>query len=335
VFAFPATPDASIHFSGAETYIYRLTLTTGGFADHALPLATARAAPGPVEVVGWNISDSARKRPVPTPAAGDDTAQLLAPGAANPVRIRLEPHPVLAAPALGGAPAPFSVTGKIETPGGAAECVVAGRKGVSLSIQVESRSLGLLVNPVVRVLDAGRKQIARAEPAKLHADTVLSFTPPADGPYTVAVSDMYGGGGDRFTFLLRVLTSEPDYDLSVAADRFAVPPGKSLDVPVKIARRNGFAGPVEVTAEGLPDGVKLEVKPPAGKADPNTVTVTLTAADKPGTGGAFRLVGRVKDQPRLTRTARAALPDFEEATADLWVTITGVVPKDPPKKRKR
>ncbi|MDB5313105.1 MAG: hypothetical protein JWO38_7307 [Gemmataceae bacterium] len=335
VFAFPASPDASIHFAGAETYVYRLTLTTGGFADHPLPLAVSRADPGPVEVVGWNIPDAARKVPLPAPVVGDDSLQLSVPGVANPVRVRLEPHPAWGVvPPPKPAPPPFSVTGGVEKPGGAAEYLVAGRKGVPLTVQVESRSLGLFVNPVVRVLDAGQKPIARSEPAKLHGDTTLSFIPPADGPYTVAVGDLYGGGGARFVFLLRVLTPEPDYDLSVAADRFTVPPGKSVDIPVKIARRDGFALPVEITAEGLPEGVKLEVKPPAGKADPNTVTVALTA-DKPGISGAFRLVGRVKDQPRLTRSARAAVPDFEEATADLWVTVSDAPAAQPPPKKKK
>ena len=66
-------------------------------------------------------------------------------------------------------------------------------------------------------------------------------------------------------------------------------------------------------SKGLPEGVKFEVKPPAGKADPNTVTVTLTA-EKPASGP-FRLVGHGHDKdgpPKFTRTARA---DHTEPTA--------------------
>src|SRR5262249_50536920 len=39
VFAFPATPDSSIRFAGGSAFVYRLTLTTAGFLDHAFPLA--------------------------------------------------------------------------------------------------------------------------------------------------------------------------------------------------------------------------------------------------------------------------------------------------------
>ena len=39
LFAFPSVPDASVRLAGGERFIYRLTLTTVGFAEHAWPLA--------------------------------------------------------------------------------------------------------------------------------------------------------------------------------------------------------------------------------------------------------------------------------------------------------
>ena len=154
------------------------------------------------------------------------------------------------------------------------------------------------------------------------------------GDYSVAVSDLYSGGGPRHAFLLRVLVPEPDYDLSVAADRFAIPPGKSLDFPVKLNRKNGFAKPVEIVAVGLPEGVKFEVKPQAGKADPNNIVISLFT-EKAGISGAFRLIGKVKDDPALARTARVLLPGFEESTADLWLTASDSPVSPPvPKKKK-
>ncbi len=95
LFAFPATPDSSIRFAGGETYIYRLTLTTGGFADHALPLAVSRADPGTVSVKGWNIPPDARQLTVqPEPAA--DTVVLWHPKLANTIPVLLELHSCLA-----------------------------------------------------------------------------------------------------------------------------------------------------------------------------------------------------------------------------------------------
>ncbi|MBA4067588.1 MAG: pre-peptidase [Isosphaera sp.] len=333
VFAFPATPDSAVRLAGADTFVYRLTLTTGGFADFPVPLAVQAGGPRRVALEGWNLPPAAREVKIDAVPPDRPHLTLCPPGVANPVRVRVEPHPCFD-PAPGPDPLapPFSATVRVDAAGKEATVKVAAKKGVPLAVRAEGRSLGLAADPVVRVLGAGGEQLARAEPPKLHGDTALSFTPPADGVYTLAVADLAGGGGPRHAVLLRVAAPEPDYELAVAADRFAVPPGGSLAVPVKVTRRGGFAKPVEVVAEGLPAGVTTEVKPPAGKADPNTVTVILSGGAA-GAGGPFRLVGRVAGEPLLTRPARAAVPELDDPVADLWVSVTAApVPPTPKKK---
>jgi hypothetical protein len=333
LFAFPAMPDASIRFSGGETYVYRLMLTTSWFADFAVPLAIERKkGTQRVELMGWNALSEGRELPIDAMKSSEPFLTLFDPKLANTVRLRVEPHPtfgVSKALSKEGKPftPPFSLTGQIERAGGDARISFLGKKGQTLSVQVESRTFGLAINPVVRVLDSEKKQLARGEPGNLHADTTLAFTPTADGTYTIAVSDLYSGGGPRHAFLLRVLPSEPDYDLTVTTDRFTVTPGKPTTIPVKITRKSGFTKPVEVEAERLPEGVKLETTTPA-KPDPGTITLSLTA-EKP-VSGSFRLIGKVKDEPKLTRGVRAPLTEFEDTTFDLWLTVASMAL--PPKK---
>lgn len=322
VYAFPAAPDASIRHFGSDACVYRLTLTTGPFADHAVPLAVSAGAAS-VGAEGWNLTPEAGKLAFTAGRPGDPFGAARSPDSARAVRVRAEPHPTYGPGASGELKPPFSATGRIDKAGGEARFVVSAKKGRSLALQAESRSLGLAANPVVRILDGQEKQLGRAEPAKLNGDTVLPFSPPADGQYTIAVSDLYAGGGPRHAFLLRVL-SEPNYELTVAADRFTVAPGAPVTIPVKVNRTLGFAKPVEVRAEGLPAGVKLETTRPA-KPDPNTITLTLTG-DQP-CSGTFRLVGFVKDEPALERTARFSSPEFDEPIADLWVTVTAPAKK--------
>jgi hypothetical protein len=328
VYAFPSTPDSSIRYFGSDACVYRLTLTTGAFADYAIPLALGPDRKS-VHVEGWNRPPSLL---APPRESGQTSATLFDDRLANPLRLRAEPHPALVR-LRGDRPTPavvppVSVSGRIETRGDTSQIDFHGEKGQPLSIQVESRSLGLAVNPVVRVSDAEGKPLARAEPGKLNGDTVLAFTPPADGVYALAVEDLYRGGGPRHAFLVRIL-SEPDYELTVAADRFALTPGKPTTVTVKVTRVRGFKSDVEVIAEGLPEGVKAEVTKPA-KPDPNAVTLSLTAES--AASGPFRVVGKVKDEPKLTRAARFALTEFEETTADLW--LAPAVQEAPPKKKK-
>ncbi|HEY1192353.1 MAG TPA: PPC domain-containing protein [Gemmata sp.] len=320
VYAFPAQPDASIRYFGSEACVYRLTLTTGPFPDFAVPLAV-----GPerktVQLEGWNLPTTRKPVSAPLRGPGETHTTAFDPQFGSALRVRLEPHATAALSRDDKPRPPFlppvSVTGRIDA-NGSPRIAFRGKKGQPLLLQVESRALGLAVNPVLAVLDNDLKQLARADPPKINSDTALAFTPPADGVYHASVEDLYRGHGPRHVFLLRIL-SEPDYDLTVAADRFTIGPGKPTTIPVKVNRKFGFTKPVVVTAEGLPASVKVEVTRPA-KPDPNTVTLSLTA-DAPFSGS-FRLIGTVPDAPALTRTARFTAPEFDEPVADLWLTVT-------------
>jgi hypothetical protein len=90
LFAFPAVPNSAIRLAGAEDYVYRLTLTTGGFIDHAFPLAVERSKPGEVDLHGWNIPGTARKI---TLAMDELEEVVLAPAPfAGAARVGREPH---------------------------------------------------------------------------------------------------------------------------------------------------------------------------------------------------------------------------------------------------
>ena len=45
IFAFPETPNSSIRYAGGNDYLYRLTLTTGPYLHHTLPLAFKPGSP--------------------------------------------------------------------------------------------------------------------------------------------------------------------------------------------------------------------------------------------------------------------------------------------------
>ena len=317
VFAFPAAPDTTIRFAGGEAYVYRLTLTAGGFADFPVPLAVAKPD-GAVALEGWNLPTDL-KPAVSPPRPGDPFRTLFHPTLANAVRVRVEPHPTFAAPPAAPPAAPVSFTGRVPERG-YSDFAFTGKKGVPLAVEVESRTLGLAVNPAVRVLDSAGKEVARGEPPSANGDTALSLTPAADGVYTARVADLYAGGGKRFAYLLRVTPAVPDFALTATADRFAVAPEKSVDIAIKVARKHGFAKPVEVVAEGLPADAKLEVKPakPDAKPDPNALTLTLTAGKAPFSGP-LRLVGTAATPRPVTAPLAAESPD---STADLWLTVT-------------
>ncbi len=325
LFAFPATPDSGIRFAGGDSFIYRLTLTSRGFLDLTFPLAVSRDGPREVAAVGPNVPDAARLLTVP----GDDGrdvrrvwhAQLA--GTAE-VRVVSGPAAVESDPADPARPQEIpdrgAISGRIDPPGDRDTFRLALKKGERRVVRVESRALGLPLDPVLRLTDAAGKPLADADDAGGGRDPELPFTAPADGEYRVLVHDLNDRGGPRFAYLLRVLAPEPDFSLSLAADRFDAIPGKETSVVVAIDRKDGFSGAIEVVAEGLPDGVMAApVTSKAGDATARTVTLTLSA-DGCAHPGPFRVVGKASGGPPV-RVAGAAIASFAEKTDRPWLTI--------------
>ncbi len=319
-FAFPAQPDASIRFMGAETYVYRLTLTTGGFADHAFPLAVTRATPGEVSLVGWNIPATARKLAV-KPAEEQDSIALFHPQVANPVRLRVEPHAILIQDRANdrrhpqAISLPATVSGRLEQNGAVHAYRFEAKKGQKLTFQAEAQTLGFPLNPVLRLTDASGKTLVRAEAANLGFDPELAFTVPRDGKYQVELRDLHARGGPRHLYRLRALFAAPDFELKLAADRFTLTTGKPLVIPIAIEHRNGFNGEVGIIAEGLPEGVTAMV---TGNAAAKSVTLRLSGTR--AVAAPFRITGRSKGSDQRQRLAQAPIAPFNTWTTYLWLT---------------
>jgi len=325
-YAFPAAPDSTIAFAGGELFIYRLTITTGPFIEHAFPLAVPRDKPGEVDLVGWNIPDAMRK--VAVTALDSTQATAFHAQAANTTAVLLEPHPttVKTKTSDGKDPQtlslPTTVSGIVDMPRTPDRYQFAAKKGQKLTFQLEARSLGFALSGVLRLMDASGKVLARAEePApeqKGPRDAVLTFTAPQDGTYRIEVADLNGEAGPRYVYCLRALVVQPDYQLTLAADRFSLMPGKTLDIPITVERREGFAADIEIVVESLPQGVTAT--PLKIKAGDKTANVRLSADANAASSGSIRVVGKVDGKPEWTRTATIAQAIMK--VPYIWLTVT-------------
>jgi hypothetical protein len=327
-FAFPATPDSGIRFAGGEAFVYRLTVTTGGYADYPWPLAVSRAKPGRVELVGWNLPPSRLR----LSALDRDEESLVHPANANAPRVRVEPHACAIKPA-GSEPfaitPPMTVSGRLAHPKAADVFTFTAVKGDKLNFRVEARALGLPLVAGLHLSDAAGKELAKTDPPGFDKDAELAFTAPQDGNYRLTVRDYYENGGPRYVYRLRVTRPEPDFAVALKADRFTIEAGKLLDIAGTLQRLNGFTGDVDLSAEGLPPGV--EVIPPDPAAKPGSPpTLRLSAkADAKGSGP-LRIVARPRVwPPNFTRAATAPLADLGISAADLWLTVTRPAEKKP------
>jgi hypothetical protein len=328
LFAFPSQPDSSINFAGGDNYHYRLTLTTGPFVDHTLPLAVTGGTGADLTLAGWNLpSTAARLEPAvdlwreswfwqPPNAEGFlplrlvDHASLVVAPSASPET----PQPVTV---------PVSLTGEFESPRDVDAVAIEAKKGQRLEIKVASESLGYEADPVVAVVDAAGKSLAENDDGRRNErDAAVSFTAPADGTYQVQIRDLHGRGGVRMVYACTISEGSPDYTLSIAAGSYRVAPEMTVEVPVTINRTGGFKDEIEIAAVGLPAGVTAEVVKSPGEGDASKSVKLLLKAAADAQSGPLRIVGKSAGTPPRERTA---MFESTQGTAkflhrDLWLS---------------
>lgn len=347
LFAFPSTPDSTIAYHGGANCLYRLTLTTGPFVTHAVPLAVSRENPGEVDAVGWNVPPGTRLPVVPFGAmrlAEQPELEVLdelrkppergfgfafAPSLAGDARVRLTPWPALSAPVVPDPENPLlltlptSVTGRLARSGQSDSYRVALQKDQAVVVSVESRSLNLALDPVLSIKDPSGSVVSDVDDTGPNRDLATAFTASKDGDYRLTVSDRFRQGGERHFYLLTVRPEEPDFELSATSDAITVTPDKTAEVQVKIARRKspaGAIGPITIEPTGLPEGVTA----PAVVSETSGATATTVKLQFSTTGPAFsgplRIVGRASQPKELERVTRT--PAKLGATFDtFWLTV--------------
>ena len=79
------------------------------------------------------------------------------------------------------------------------------KKGDTVSIDIVASRMGSKLDPVLRVLDAQKREMAFCEDASGAArDCRLQFRPPASGEYVLEVRDIAYGGGPEYFYRLRL-----------------------------------------------------------------------------------------------------------------------------------
>ena len=334
LFAFPSTPDQRIRFAGGDAFIYRLTLTTGGFLDHVFPLTVSQDSPTQVTAIGSNIPETDRTVTISNheklgvfslfhPVLPGNTKLRCV--TTNSV-VEVEPNDLAQPQELLDRD---SMSGRIDPPGEWDVFAINLKKGEKHIFSLESRTLGLPLDAVLQVLDADGKTLAETDDVGNSRDPELAFTPPSDGKYRVVVRDLNGRGGQHYAYLFRALIPEPEFTLSLPADKFDVIVGKTTKVVVNIARNREFTDTIDVIAEDLADGV-VATTARSRQSDASAKSVTLEfRAEGRSQSGPIRIVGRSADGKSRPRIAGGQIPGFEAQTDRPWLTI---LPAAEPKK---
>lgn len=324
----------NFNLAGGEDHVYRLTVTDGPFLDYAFPPGIQQGVTSEVTLHGWNLPGESLKHTVEsserryTTQIHDSANQVTLPVGHIKETQEREPNDVVDAPqVVDGA---VVINGRFQTPGDVDVFRFPAQKGERLVVRVESERLGFPADAVLQVLKSDGQLIRETDDVRPSRDPQYLFTAPADGEYMLSVRERAGRGGPRFVYRLHLGPQKPSLRLTVKAGEFAIVPGETLTIPVRVEPVDGFDQEVELAATDLPEGVTVEpVKHVAKKA--GNVSLKLEALPDAGfTSGPFRIIARstaAESQPveltaaRLT-TSGALPPD----SVSLWLAVSPRVP---------
>jgi hypothetical protein len=263
-------------------------------------------------------------------------------GTSNPVMIGVATAPIIleqepneAGPTSQKITVPCEYVGQFQRPGDQDSVIFQVEKGSAWWIEVLSERLGRSTDPHfvlqrVTINDKGEESAADLlesdDPGvnlgglafnTTTEDPVLQFTAPDNGTYRVILVDQFYRGDPRKVYRLSIRQPAPEFQL-VAVPHFPAAPNTPLGVwtpllrkggtemfDVLAYRRDGFGGEIQLSVEGLPEGVTAS--PATIGAGQNVTSLVLTAADTAAEwSGEIQIIGKARvGDAEMVRQARA------------------------------
>jgi hypothetical protein len=259
-----------VRYEGNQYWEYSIEAAARPFVEAAYPLAVARGQAAPLSLFGHFLPQPATVFNVPSDLPlGPVQARLpLDGGLANPVPLFVSDLPIVSETVESNdAPAsaqlvsvPCSVNGRIDIDSDLDHFAFAAKKGEAFSFEIVSRRLQTSLDSQLRVLNEKGQQLAVNDDLRRgkrgSADSWLeNWSAPADGTYALEVRDVHLRGGSAFPYVLNITRAKPYFELYLDTDKTQIAAGTHGALFVKVERKNGFTGEVQLAVEGLPAGV--------------------------------------------------------------------------------
>lgn len=286
-----------VRYTGNQFWRYSIEISDRPYVSNVFPLGVAPGAEIQGELIGYRIpADAAATLTVPADARLGPAWLSLSLGAdrTNPAPVIISNLPMAREAAENnnapsGAQAiavPAGVNGRIETDGDIDCYVFEAKKGEQFSFEIAARRQQSALDSHLRVLNEKGQQLQLNDDMQVgkrrYADSGLdAWTAPADGKYVIEVRDLHLRGGPPFVYFLQVTRSEPFFELYADTDKTPLAPGVSGVIFVRVARKNGFQEPIQLSVAGLPPGVTAECGRILGGKAQDGCIVLHAAADAP------------------------------------------------------
>ncbi len=334
-----------IQYRGGDGYHYRLRLGDFPVVSTPYPLGVQRGQAAKIAFAGLSAADVPAQDvtiPATTPLGwaaisgkrpnGKSSGFALLRVNDQPEAVEAEPNDELAKATrveLG-----HSINGRFEKAGDQDFFVFAAKKGQAVTFTGMTQRPGAPTSLLLRVLNKTGGQIAAKEDFG-GSDCVVPATFPEDGDYYVAVEELHRRGGPAHSYRIEVTPTAPDFSLAASANTINIGALSTANVTITATRAN-YAGPIQITATGLPEGV-VSVPTVMGPGV-NTVVLTIRSAADAATSKAIpvTIVGTAKIGDKdVTATAdtngalRAAFANVQWAPQNLTNDVSLAVGKKP------
>ena len=321
-----------------QPYIYRLTITDGPWVEQTYPLGVQRGAKTALQLLGQQLP--AGPVTIDVAAGANNTigrTLKIAAGETNVFALAVSDHPNVLETDKNNTPRtaqavtlPAVLNGRIETVGDTDHWEFEAKKDQSLVMDLQAARLGSSLDAKVSVLDATGKQVTGGEDGKGSSDPTFTFKAPADGKFTVVVSEQERGrGGPRFAYRLEIappVQAGPGFQLKLPVDSLSVQRNAEVKIKINVERTGGFNEEIPLVVENLPAGVTVtgggaipkgknvvELKLKAAKdarvtVQPVTVTGRARVGEAEVTSRAILAAGTIHDTVRDTLMVAVAVP---------------------------
>ncbi len=310
-----------VDFRGDRSLTYRFTVAAAPRVIAAIPAAGQRGVTQTVEFVGYGIATGQAKlesvmREVDFPAGPQLSVlryKLETPfGTAAAFSIPLSDSPQTLKDAVNAALSPeispVEITGVLAEQYAEDAYRLSGAKGDRWNIAVSAARIGSPLDVTVAIRNAEGVEVARADDLLDSTDAQLWFTVPADGEYTVVVSDVSGSSGNRAAvYHLACRPALHEFTLQTP-EMLPAPIGGTGKLALKITRSPGFQEPIAISLRGLPAGVSVpdDLSIPKGKV---ALNIDLpVAADTAAWANLVTVVGEaVQDEQPVSASSAPIL----------------------------
>jgi hypothetical protein len=260
-----------VRYQGNVDWVYAIEMSARPFVTHYYPASVAPGVEASVTALGKNIpmdatvkltlpADVRREPLLVSPAlAGQATNSALIVPTTAPVVLEAEGdnNSPMTAAALA---IPSALNGKIDAPMDVDLFVFEAKKGDRFTFDVLCRRIGSPMDPIVRIVTDKSSPYIENDDYYLRRQTIRDsriegWVAPADGKFFLEVRDLHSAGSGAHSYLVLAEKAEPYFELEMDLDKSLLAPGISSPLFVRVLRKNGFAGPVDLKVENLPPGV--------------------------------------------------------------------------------